>query len=73
MKEVKSNPLVIGCNYHTKWQTHRNMRFVLKDIKGEKALLITRKTKKEFWTNVSDLIFITTRHNINKSEQLKTK
>lgn len=70
MKEYDKDSIIIGCNYHTKWQSHRNMRFVLNDIKEDKALLITRNTKKEFWTNISDLIFITTRHNIKKAQQL---
>jgi len=61
------NKIVIGCNYHTKWQKHRNMRFVLKEIKGDKARLVTRNTNKDFWTNISDLIFIESRHNIQKS------
>jgi hypothetical protein len=42
------------------------MRFVLKEVKGDKARLITRNTKKSFWTNISDLIFIETKHNKSK-------
>lgn len=50
------------------------MRFVLVEINGEKARLITRNTKKDFWTNKSDLIFIDTDHNVRKAEKLaKTK
>ena len=60
----------IGCNYHTKWQSNKGMRFVLKEIKGDKCLLYTRTTKREFWTNVSDLIFITTTHNKLKAQRL---
>lgn len=59
--------LVIGCNYHTTWQKHKAMRFVLVEIKGEKARLKTRNTGKDFWTDVKDLIFITTEHNKNKA------
>ena len=59
--------IVVGCNYHTKWQSDSRMRFVLKEIKGEKARLVTRNTRKDFWTNKSDLIFIMTGHNIRKA------
>jgi hypothetical protein len=62
--------LVIGCNYHTKWQSDRAMRFILKEIKGDKARLATRVSKKDFWTNVEDLIFIETEHNRNKAKRL---
>lgn len=65
--------LIIGCNYHTKWQSHRNMRFVLKEIKGDKARLVTRNTNKNFWTDINDLIFIETNYNKNKAEKLKLK
>jgi len=57
-RKMISNYLIPGCNYHTKWQSHPAMRFVLKEIKGTKAILFTRKTRKEFETNVEDLIFI---------------
>ena len=65
-----TNNLVIGCNYHTTWQSHRNMRFVLKEIKGDKAMLITRNTNKSFWTNASDLIFIETTYNKHKAKEI---
>lgn len=64
------NKLVIGCNYHTKWQSNKAMRFVLAEIKDDKARLYTRRTKRSFWTNVSDLIFIETDHNKSKAERL---
>ena len=60
----------IGCNYHTKWQKHKAMRFVLKEIKGDKAGLITRNSGKDFWTNISDLIFIETGYNKSKANRL---
>jgi hypothetical protein len=62
--------LVIGCNYHTKWQSNKSMRFVLVEIKGEKARLQTRNTRKDFWTNVSDLIFIESNYNKRKADTL---
>ena len=65
--------LVIGCNYHTKWQSDSRMRFILKEIKGDKARLATRISKKDFWTDVSDLIFIETSYNKSKAERLKDK
>ena len=65
--------LIIGCNYHTKWQSNPAMRFILKEIKGDKARLATRVSKKDFWTDVSDLIFIETSYNKNKAERLKNK
>ena len=68
--EKEETKLVVGCNYHTKWQKFKGMRFVLTEIKGDKARLTTRNTNKDFWTNVSDLIFIETGHNIKKSFKL---
>lgn len=65
--------IVIGCNYHTKWQSNKSMRFVLKEVKGDKARLITRNTGRDFWTNVSDLIFITSGYNISKAKELTAK
>jgi len=65
--------LVIGCNYHTKWQSNRAMRFILKEIKGDKARLATRVSKKDFWTNVEDLIFIETDYNRDKAKRLIEK
>ena len=62
--------LVIGCNVHTVWQSHPAMRFVLVEIKGDKARLKTRASKKDFWTDVKDLIFINTPYNKNKAKRL---
>ena len=64
------NKLIIGCNYHTTWQSHSAMRFVLVEIKGDKARLKTRASKKDFWTDVKDLIFIDTNYNRNKGKRL---
>ena len=66
-REKPKQILVVGCNYHTTWQKHPAMRFVLKEIDGKRARLVTRETKKDFWTNVEDLIFIETRHNKQKA------
>lgn len=62
--------LIIGCNYHTTWQSHPAMRFVLIEVKGDKARLKTRASKKDFWTDVKDLIFIDTNYNRNKGKRL---
>lgn len=70
MNTENENPIVVGCNYHTTWQRDKGMRFVLGEVIGEKAKLYTRNTKKQFWTNVSDLIFITTPTNIRKKNKL---
>ena len=45
------------------------MRFVLAEIKDDKARLYTRKTWKEFWTKIEDLIFIETNYNKRKMER----
>lgn len=63
--------LIIGCNYHTTWQSHSAMRFVLVEVKGDKARLKTRASKKDFWTDVKDLIFIDTNYNRNKGKRLR--
>jgi hypothetical protein len=68
--ELNKDSIVIGCNYHTTWQSNKAMRFVLKEIKGDQARLFTRNTRKDFWTNTSGLIFIMTSHNISKAVQL---
>lgn len=68
--EDNKTTLVIGCNYHTTWQSHKSMRFVLKEIKGDKARLITRTTGRSFWTNISDLIFIETKYNKLKAKNI---
>ncbi len=65
--------LVIGCNYHTTWQSIKSMRFVLAEIKGDKARLKTRASKKDFWTNIDDLIFIETGYNKQKAKELTIK
>lgn len=70
---MSDNKIVIGCNYHTTWQSNKAMRFVLTEIKGDKARLTTRNTGKSFWTNISDLIFIDTDHNKEKAKKLLQK
>jgi hypothetical protein len=65
----EDNPIVIGCNYHTQWQANKAMRFVLKDVKGNRARLITRRTKKDFWTDIKDLIYIDSQANRIKYKQ----
>ncbi len=62
--------LIIGCNYHTKWQKDKAMRFVLVDINGSRVRLKTRRTHKDFWTDASDLIFIETKHNRAKKQRI---
>jgi hypothetical protein len=66
-----SKPIIIGCNYHTTWQANKSMRFVLAEIKGPQARLTTRVTKKDFWTSIESLIFITSKHNIEKAIKLR--
>lgn len=67
---ISEKSIILGCNYHTKWQAKKSMRFVLKEVKDGKARLVTRVTRKDFWINLDDLIFIMSRHNINKAEQI---
>ena len=68
---MEAQRIIIGCNYHTKWQRNKAMRFVLKEVRGDKARLVTRTTGKNFWTNVSDLIFIETKYNLEKAIKLE--
>lgn len=72
-KNSSGEHLVIGCNYHTTWQSHNRMRFILIDIKGDKALLGTRTTKKRFWTKADNLIFIKTGYNFSKARDIIKK
>ncbi len=71
--KINTKTIVVGCNYHTTWQAHKQMRFVLKEVKGNQARLITRVSRKDFWTNIDDLIFIRTRHNIEKAKKILEK
>ena len=65
-----STLIVVGCNYHTKLQSKKSMRFVLVEVKGNRARLKTRNTKKDFWTNIDDLIFIESDWNKKKADIL---
>ena len=63
--------IVIGCNYHTTWQSHKQMRFVLVHINGNHAVLKTRNTRKCFTTSINDLIFIKSKYNKSKAIELR--
>lgn len=67
---MSEQKLVIGCNYHTTWAKSKAMRFVLKEINGDKARLITRTSGKDFWTDVKDLVFIESKYNKEKAKRL---
>ena len=67
---MSNTKIQIGCNYQTTWQKNKSIRFVLAEIKGNKARLITRKTNKDFWTDISTLVFIETSYNKNKANKL---
>lgn len=71
VENSKNQLLVVGCNYHTTWQSVKSMRFVLTCIKGNKAKLETRTTGKSFWTNLDDLLFIDSNTNMNKAIELR--
>ena len=73
MTGTESPRIEIGCNYHTTWQAHKAMRFVLVEVKGDRARLRTRTTGKDFWTDVKDLIFISTSHNRRKANELNKR
>jgi len=62
--------LMIGCNYHTRWQRHPAMRFVLSSVNGDMVELKTRNTGAKFETHVKNLIFIDTPYNIRKYKRL---
>lgn len=69
-KQFNRKTIVVGCNYHLRKQSSPSMRFVLKEVKGNKARLVTRTTNNDFWVDKSELIFITTEYNINKAKRL---
>jgi len=71
LRNINNQRIVIGCNYHTIWQSKGNMRFVLTEVKGEKARLQTRASRKDFWTDLKDLIFIPSSYNLEKSRELR--
>ena len=76
LAEITNNKgvlLVIGANYHTTWQTHKGMRFVLHEINGNKVMLKTRTTNKCFECNSNDLLLITSSYNLSKIKRLQTK
>jgi len=70
MKNKIGHQLIIGCNYHTTWQSHPAMRFILTELRKNKAKLETRQTKRKFWTDIDDLIFINSPHNKQKAQKL---
>ena len=59
-------PIMVGCNYHTTWQSNKQMRFVLAEVNGNQVRLLTRTTRRSFWTSMDTLIFIDTATNIEK-------
>lgn len=65
--------IVVGCNYHVKWQSNKAMRFVLGAVENGYAMLYTRKSNKCIWTKLSDLIFIETDYNIAKANRLEER
>ena len=72
-RDITEKTIVVGCNYHTTWQKHKGMRFVLEEVRDDKARLTTRNTGKDFWTKVDDLIFIMTDYNISKALKLSQR
>ena len=70
---MNKNSIIIGCNYHTTWQKHPAMRFILVDVKEDKVLLKTRVTKKQFWTDKSTIQFIMSNYNIRKANKIEQK
>jgi hypothetical protein len=66
----KGHILVLGCNYHLTWQREKKMRFVLDEISKGKATMITRMSKRRFFTNIDDLIFIGSVHNKRKAKEM---
>lgn len=63
--------IVIGCNYHTTWQSNPSMRFVLESVDGDNVILSTRRTNKRFTTKKDSLIFVNSAHNCRKAEQIE--
>ena len=72
MSMKESNPLIVGCNYRYTTQGTRNAHFMLVDlnIKSGMARLITRKTKKDFWKPIDQLIYIDNANNARKAERI---
>ena len=71
LENINGQRIVIGCNYHTTWQSNNQMRFVLSEVVGERARLQTRISGKDFWTDLKDLIFIRSGYNIDKGKELR--
>ncbi len=63
--------IVCGCNYHTTWQSKRQMRFVLVGVIGNTAYLCTRITHRSFTTSLDDLVNIDTEYNRKKANELR--
>lgn len=66
-EKPKENHIKVGCSYHTTWQRKKAMRFVLMEVNGTKARLQGKENKKDFFTNVSSLIFIESDYNKRKA------
>lgn len=66
------NPLIVGCNYRYTTQGAHNAHFMLVNLnlKSGMARLVTRKTKKDFWKPIDQLIYIDNANNARKAERI---
>lgn len=67
---LTESSIIPGCYYKTTWQANKGMRFILKYTLGDKALLETPRSHKQFWTLKSSLVFIISQNNIKKAKIL---
>lgn len=67
-----SNPLIVGCNYRYTTQGTRNAHFMLIDLNFNSGMarLVTRKSKKDFWKPIDQLIYINNENNHRKAERI---
>jgi hypothetical protein len=71
--------LVMGCQYRTPWQNNGANNLILIDMKVrgkffkkvKSVKLMSRSSKKSFWTTSNNLLFVNSMSNINKSKAIR--
>lgn len=63
---LSEQSLIVGCNYHTTWQSNKRMRFTLKSVMGDKCILNSNNSG-NFESQTNSLRFIMSEHNKQKA------
>ena len=71
VRVMDDSAIVLGCQYRTDWQHDKTLNFIIVDFKIrnnkiKSVKLMSRGSKKTFWTNTNQLLFVNTISNGNK-------